>query len=261
MPAKPIRRSALLALALLMAAAVPVRATTPPTFTVVEIYPGSDDSYAMDISESVAFGDYLYFQADNGTNGDELWRTNGTTTELVMDINTGTSGADSSNPGGFTALGDFLYFRADDGTHGVELWRTNGTTTELVQDIRSGAFGSSPYAFTALGDFLYFSAYDGTNGNLWRVSAAGTIESASPAGTNVSFGCMCERPILTLDGRLFAAVTTDETGYEFAYLDEPTYVLPPTNRDGSLWTATLVILAGLTAAASIGLRLRGARRA
>ena len=34
MSAKPIRRSALLALALLMAAAVPVRATTPPTFTV-----------------------------------------------------------------------------------------------------------------------------------------------------------------------------------------------------------------------------------
>ena len=34
-----------------------------------------------------------------------------------------------------------------------------------------------------------------------------------------------------------------------------------TNRDGSLWTATLVILAGLTAAASIGLRVRGAKRA
>jgi hypothetical protein len=37
MPAKSIHRSSLLALALLMAAAVPVRATTPPTFTVVEI--------------------------------------------------------------------------------------------------------------------------------------------------------------------------------------------------------------------------------
>jgi len=38
-------------------------------------------------------------------------------------------------------------------------------------------------------------------------------------------------------------------------------VLPETSRDGSVWTTTLVILAGLTAAASIGLRLRGARRA
>ena len=48
MSAKPIRRSVLLALALLMAAAVPVRATTPPTFTVVDsIFPGGDSSGAM----------------------------------------------------------------------------------------------------------------------------------------------------------------------------------------------------------------------
>ena len=52
MSAKPIRRSALLALALLMAAAVPVRATTPPIFTVVDsIFPGGDSSGAM-VAES-----------------------------------------------------------------------------------------------------------------------------------------------------------------------------------------------------------------
>lgn len=36
--------------------------------------------------------------------------------------------------------------------------------------------------------------------------------------------------------------------------------LPETNRDGSVLTTTLVILAGLTAAAGIGLRMRGAKR-
>jgi len=39
------------------------------------------------------------------------------------------------------------------------------------------------------------------------------------------------------------------------------FALPATNRDGSIWTITLVILAGLTAAASIALRVRGAKRA
>jgi hypothetical protein len=37
--------------------------------------------------------------------------------------------------------------------------------------------------------------------------------------------------------------------------------VPSTDRDGSLWTTSLVILAGLTAAAGIGLRLRGSKRA
>jgi hypothetical protein len=37
--------------------------------------------------------------------------------------------------------------------------------------------------------------------------------------------------------------------------------LPPTDREGSGWSTTLVILAGLTAAASIGLRVRGSKRA
>jgi len=206
----PAKRSLTLALALLLVAAIPVRATGFPAMNVIDtIRPGVDSSYA-------------------------LW--------------------------GNGRLGDFLYFGADDGTHGTELWRTNGTTTELVQDIRSGADGSNPYGFTALGGYLYFLANDGTNGNLWRVSAAGTIESASPAGTNLSFGCMCERPILTLNGRLFAPVFTDETGFEFAYLDEPTFGLPGTNRDGSVWSTALVLLAAVTAVAGAGLRIRGVRR-
>ena len=221
---------------------------------------GADGSYPYYFT---ALGAYLYFNAYDATHGAELWRTNGTTTELVMDINTGTGGADSSYPYGFAAFEDALYFRAYDGTHGYELWRTNGTTTELVMDINTGTGGadsSYPHGFTALGDYLYFLANDGTNGNLWRVSAAGTIQSASPAGTNVSFGCMCEHPILTLNGRLFAAVTTDETGFEFAYLDEPTYGLPGTNRDGTAWSTTLVLIAAVTAAAGLTVRMREAKR-
>jgi ELWxxDGT repeat protein len=224
---------------------------------VQDIRTGTDSSNP---SGFTAFNGYLYFQAYDDTHGYELWRTNGTTTELVDNIH---SGADSSYPYGFTAYGAYLYFRAYDATHGSELWRTNGTTTELVQDINTGASGadsSNPSGFAALGDYLYILAYDGTNGNLWRVSAAGTIESASPAGTNVSFGCMCERPILTLNGRLFAPVTTDETGFEFAYLDERTFGLPGTNRDGSVWSMALVILAAVTAVAGVGLRMRGAPR-
>ena len=172
----------------------------------------------------------------------------------MANINAGSS---DSNPGEFEALGNWLYFRADDGTSGPELWRTNGTSTTRVADINTaGTDGSYPYGLTALGSYIYFNASAGSTWKLWRVSAAGTVEPSSPAGTNVFFGCMCDRPILTLNGRLFAQMATDESGMEFAYLDEPTYGLPLTNREDSPWSTALVILAALTAIAGVGLRVR-----
>ncbi|NBP83328.1 hypothetical protein EBU60_05645, partial [bacterium] len=134
------------------------------------------------------------------------------------------------------------------------LWRTNGTTTELVMDINtgaSGAAGSYPDYFTALGDFLYFAANDGTNRGLWRTDGTTTESVPFPGGTNQYISCDCyDTNIVAVGARLYTTMYSSATGYEFAYLDEPTYVLPETSRDGSLWTATLVILAGLTAAAS-----------
>ena len=43
-------------------------------------YPSPDDAPEF-IAAFTALGDYLYFKADDGTNGYELWRTNGTITQ------------------------------------------------------------------------------------------------------------------------------------------------------------------------------------
>jgi ELWxxDGT repeat protein len=180
----PAKRALSAALALLLVAAIPARAASVPTITVIDsINPGSGSSYAMDAG-SAALGEYLYFQADDGTHGDELWRTNGTVTELVEDINTGSSGADDSEPDFFTALNGYLYFQANDGTHGFELWRTNGTVTELVEDINPNADSSDVSGFAVLGAWLYFQANDGTNGmELWRTNGT-TTELVENINTN-----------------------------------------------------------------------------
>ncbi len=78
----------------------------------------------------------LYFQASDGSNGAELWKSDGTSsgTVLVKDILPGASGG---NPGSLTNVNGTLYFRAADGSNGYELWKSDGTSagTVLVKDI------------------------------------------------------------------------------------------------------------------------------
>ncbi len=81
----------------------------------------------------------LYFGADDGEHGYELWMTDGTPagTKLVADIY---PGPESSFPADLTNVNGTLFFSADDGEHGTELWMSNGTTagTRLFADINPG---------------------------------------------------------------------------------------------------------------------------
>ncbi len=69
----------------------------------------------------------LYFRANDGTNGYELWKSDGTSagTVLVRDILLGAYG---SNPRSLTNVNGTLYFQATDGSSGYELWKSDGTS-------------------------------------------------------------------------------------------------------------------------------------
>ena len=70
-------------------------------------------------------GNAVYFTADDGVHGRELWRSDGTAqgTAMVLDIEPGRSTASVRE---MTDMGGQLYFSANSQT-GQELWTTDGT--------------------------------------------------------------------------------------------------------------------------------------
>src|SRR6185503_15210418 len=112
------------------------------------------------------------FAADNGTDGVELWRTDGTPagTFVLKDIN---PGAGSSNPASLTVFNNTLFFTANDGTSGTELWKSDGTAAGTVQskDIRLGPIGAlkSEIRMAFSNGQVFFAAADATHGaELWK---------------------------------------------------------------------------------------------
>jgi ELWxxDGT repeat protein len=140
------------------------QATPPGPYLVEDINLWTQDS---DPGELIDVNGTLFFVADDGDHGEELWKSDGTEggTVRVRDIYTGSS---DSSLEYLTAVDGMPFFQATDGVSGAELWTSDGTVQ--VSDIYTGSADSSPEDLTGMDGALLFAADDGLHGTeLWAV--------------------------------------------------------------------------------------------
>jgi ELWxxDGT repeat protein len=116
-----------------LAASAPAQAAGSPQL-IKDINPtGSSNP-----SQMTVVGSTLYFAANDGVHGNELWKSDGTAAGTKMVKNIRPLGK-SSNPENLVNVNGTLFFTANDGTHGRELWKSNGTAagTRMVKDLNT----------------------------------------------------------------------------------------------------------------------------
>ena len=132
---------------------------------IADINPGAAGSAVNYLTE---FNNKLYFSADDGIHGRELWVYDGVNPpSMVEDIK---SGSGSSFPSDLVVYDGKLYFSAyGSSTTGSELWVYDGINpTSMVEDINPGSGDSNPQEFAIFNDKLYFQATFGSNdAELW----------------------------------------------------------------------------------------------
>ena len=122
----------------------------------------------VSIAHLTVYNGNLYFAADDGLIGTEIWRYDGTNSQLAYDLNPTGNGDIAA----MVAFNGYLYISgADSANLGVEMWQYDGSSAPvLIQDFDTRAGWSGyPIQYTVMNSVLYFTVSDEVNGReLWQ---------------------------------------------------------------------------------------------
>jgi len=177
---------------------------TGQTSMLADINPGSADAaemifgFAHRNGRMAIYNGVLYFQANNGQAGSELWRVQSGSPAMVSDL---VPGADGSTPHSFAVFQNKLYFAATTPATGEELFRFDGTAIALASDITAGAEGGEITALAVYNGALYFTRTTNAGQKVWRFD--GTNAQLVNAISNVEDGDLYESPFVVFNGKLY----------------------------------------------------------
>ncbi len=210
---------------------------------VYDIKGGAGSSNPTNLS---VMNNVLYFRADDGTNGVELWKYDGTNTpSMVADIN---AGSGDSSPLYLTVMNNVLYFQADDGSHGIELWKYDGTNApSMVADINNvGMDSSNPSGLIVMNGVLYFHASDNTAGDeLWKFDGTNTPSMVADINPGIDGSSIDQ--FIVMNDVLYFRCYTPATGSELCKYDgtnAPSIAADIVSGGGSSYLAWPVVMNG-----------------
>jgi ELWxxDGT repeat protein len=208
--------------------------TAAGTRLLADIHPGPESSLVSFGLPGGGLGSTVFFAADDGTTGIELWATDGTPagTRRVRDI---WNGPESSSPSGFARVGDAVLFFAEDPQQGRELWRTDGTEagTRPVVDLTPGPEGTpGPGRLLVVDDpggdkALFVVQSDLLGTDLWVTD--GTAAGTFPLGSFASEHPSIVPRLITTTSRLLFWVEDGTPGWALWSSDgtpEGTFEIP-----------------------------------
>ena len=202
--------------------------TTPPNYElwkhdltgtrrVANLHPDVDSNFSSYPTGLIGFNGNLYFMADDGSHGWELWRCNQVDT-VLLDLNPGGSSS-SSYPKYFTPFNNQLYFQAYTPANGFELWKTDGTSPALAADVNPGGESSYPEYLTVFNGALYFRGSDAAGGaELWKYNGT---QASLAADLNAS-GSAYPKNLMVFGDRLVFAANDGVHGWELWKFDGAT---------------------------------------
>ncbi|MBU3010852.1 T9SS type A sorting domain-containing protein [Polaribacter vadi] len=163
------------------------------------------------------FNNKIYFVANDGMNGTELWETDGTekNTKLVLDINPN----GDANVRSLVVMDNELYFAADNGTNGLELWKSDGTAngTQLVKDIYPGVGGSLINHLYVYNNKLYFQAGDNSTVGIELWESDGTTAGTKlfmDINTTGDYQYSSVKNFATFNGKMYFSASDGVNGEE-----------------------------------------------